>query len=109
MGEDEVLAAGLAHQSGIIGIGRDILAHLFLDALEDPGGAGEVEPRHLGMAHHIFGHIASGAGHKVDDARGQTAPLQQFHIVIIGQYSRAGGFPQGHVAYDGRCSGKIDD
>lgn len=84
MGKDEVLAAGLSYQSGIICIRSDILAHLFPDALEDPGGAGEVESRHLGMAHHIFGHIASGTGHEVDDARGQTAPLQQFHIVIIG-------------------------
>ena len=107
VGKDEVLAAGFAHQAGIVGVGGDVLAHLLPHALEHGGGAGEVESRHLGMAHHIFGHIASGTGHEIDDPCGQAAPLEQLHVIVIGQRRGAGGLPQCHVAHDGRGGGQV--
>ena len=107
MGKDEVLAAGLAHDARIVAVGGDVLADLLPDALENLGGAGEMEAGQLLPGDHVFRHIRAAAGHKVDDARGQTAVHQKLHEIVIGKHRRAGGLPDRHVADDGRGHGEV--
>ena len=107
MGEDEVLAAGLAHDAGIVAVGGDILADLLPDALEDFGGASEVEAGQFPAGEDVLGHIGTVAGHEVDDARRKSAVHEQLHVVIVRKHRRAGGLPERHITHDGRSCGQI--
>ncbi len=66
-----------------------------------------MEARHFGVADDIPGDVAPRAGDEVDDPGGQAAPLQQLHIVVVGQGRGPGGLPHGHVAHDGRGRGQV--
>jgi hypothetical protein len=49
--EDEVLAAGLAHDARVALVLRDVLADGPPHALEDLGGAREVDAGEIGLVH----------------------------------------------------------
>ena len=38
---------------------------------------------------------------------GQAAPLEELHVVVVGQHRRAGGLPHRHIAHDGRGGGQV--
>ena len=66
-----------------------------------------MEPGHFGVADDELGHIAAGAGHEVNDARRQAAPLEQFHVVVIGEHGGAGGLPQRDIPDDSGGGGEV--
>src|SRR5690606_23575693 len=77
VGDDEVLAAGLADQARVGAVLLDVLADRLPQVLEGPGRAGEVDARQVTVLEGDLGDRDAVAGEEVDDALGQAGLLQQ--------------------------------
>ena len=102
VGQDEVLAAGLADDARVVPVARQVLADLAPQPLEDRGGAGEVQPRELRVAQRHVGHLAAVAGDQVDDAGRHPGLLEQLHGQLRGELLRVRGLPHDGVAHQRR-------
>ena len=76
MGEDEVLAARLAHDARVGLVALDVVADRPPHALEDLGRAGEVDPRQIGTRQDGIANLPSAAGHEVDHSHQRRAGRQ---------------------------------
>ena len=99
---DEVLAAGLAHESRIRLVLADVHAHVFPHVLEHVGAAGEVDAAEIRRVHRHRAHRHRITGHEVDDARRQACRLEQLHRVVGAQHRRLRRLPHHRVAHHGR-------
>ena len=76
VGEDEVLAAGLANDAGIIFLLVNRIADGLPHALEHGCGTGKMDARQIGAGHHRITHLPAGTGNEIDDAIRHTCLLQ---------------------------------
>ncbi len=102
VGEDEVLAAGLADDARVVLVAVDVVADRLPHALEHLGGAGEVDAGQVGAGQHRVADRASRAGDHVDHAGRQPGLFQKLHDVVRGEQRRRGRFPQADVAHQRR-------
>ena len=107
MGQDEVLAAGFAHDARVGFIAGDVLADALPDALEHAGGAGEVDAGKI----RVLEDDAAGGGavhvHEVDDAGRHPGFREQLHQHLGRIYLRIGWLPDHYVAHHGHGRGQI--
>src|SRR2546426_10242368 len=102
VGEDEVLAAGLADDPRIAPVRADAPAHGLPHPLERRGRAGEVDAREIGRGERRVADLGARARHHVDDARREPRRLQNVHDDVGGVHGRGGGLPDDRVAHDRR-------
>ena len=101
MGDDEVLAARLAHDARVGAVAVHVVADGPPHAVEDRGAAGEVDPRQVGVGEGHLRHGGGVAGDEVDDPRRESRLLQELHEVVRGQHGAHQGGGDGKVAADG--------
>ena len=107
MGDDEVLAAGLANEPGVAAIARDVLPDRAPQVLERPGGAGEVDPGQVRAGQCDLGDRPAAAGHHVDHPGRQPGRLEQAHQVVSGQLLGGGRLPDHDIAEQGGCGRQV--
>jgi len=86
--EDEVLAAGLADDAGVVPVDVELVAHLAPEGLEDGRGAREMQAGEFGPGEHRLADGAAGAGQEVDDPGGEARLLVDLHDEIVGEDGR---------------------
>ena len=99
MHEDEVLAAGFAHEARVADVLAEVLASLTPQRVERVGGTREVD---AGEMLRLGGHLAderTATGQEVHHAVGQSGLLVELHQVVVREQGRRRGLPQRHVAH----------
>ena len=79
MGEDEVLAAGLADDARIAPVARDVGADRLPHSLKDRGAAGEVHAAQVRVVHRRVADLRAAPRYQIDDAVGQPRLLEHLH------------------------------
>ena len=105
--EDEVLAAGLAHDAGVAAVALQVAADGLPHAVEDAGGAREVQPREAGILQDDLADERARSRDEVDHAVRQPGLLEQLHQVVVRQHRGGGRLPHDGVAHDDRGSGQV--
>ncbi len=107
VGEDEVLAAGLADDPRVAAVVGDVGADRAPQVLEGGGGAGEVDAGQVGLGEGHLGDVQAVTGDEVDDARRETGRLQQPHGEVRGEALGGRGLPHDRVAHQGGGGGEV--
>ena len=94
--DDEVLAAGLADDAGVVAVAGDVLADRLPHPLEDRRRAGEVDAREVLARERGVADGGAGAVDEVDHAGRQAGFLEQLHEEV-----RADGRGRGRLPDDG--------
>ena len=100
VGDDEVLAAGLADEPGIAAVGGEVVGDALPELLEDPGRAGEVDAGELGVGEHDLGDRDAVAGDQVEHAGRQAGRLEQPHREVGRELLGRRGLPHDDVAHE---------
>ena len=107
MGEDEVLAARLAHQPWIAAVLVESIGDALPELMEDRRRPGKMDAGETRIGDQ---HIAYGSGlarDELDHARGQAGLLENLIEEPIRQHRRGRRLPECHVAEYGRCGGEV--
>ncbi len=107
VGEDEVLAAGLADDAGIGLILADVGSDGQPDGREDVGGAGEVHAAEIGVVEDRRADHRARPRNQVDDAVGHSGLLQHLHDVVGGQHRCRRRLPDHRVSHQCRGGGQV--
>src|SRR5437773_5264836 len=107
VGDDEVLASGLAYQSRVRSLLVDVLADGLPHVLEHVGGAGEVDARELGMVQHAIRDLRRAAAHHVDHARRQAGLREQLHQEVRREQRLRRRLEHHCVAHEHRRGGQV--
>ena len=102
VGDDEVLAAGLADDPRVGAVRRDVLADGAPQVLEGRRGAGEVDAGEVGVGQRDLRHVEAVAGEHVDDARRHPRLLEQLHRQRRGELLGRRRLPDHRVAHQRR-------
>ena len=102
VGDDEVLAAGLADDPRVGAVAGDVLADGAPQVLEGRRRAGEVDAGQVGVGQRDLGDVEAVAGQHVDDARRHAGLLQQLHRQRRGQLLGGRRLPDDRVAHQRR-------
>src|SRR4051812_33883906 len=107
MGEDEILAAGFAHNARVCFIAMNIVADVFPDILENRSGAGEVNAGKIGMLENNLSCLRTVGIDKINNAVRHSRLAEYFHQHISGIHRRVRWLPYYHVAHHRTTAGKI--
>ena len=102
VGEDEVLAAGLADEARVGAVAVEVGADLVPQVLERRRRAGEVDAGEVLVAQGGLADVDAVAGHQVDDARRHAGLLEQLHRQLGRELLRRARLPDDGVAHERR-------
>src|SRR5512133_1019955 len=107
MGDDEVLATGLADDAWVIAVAVDVLADGLPDRVEDLGRAGEVDAGEVFARQGRVADLGAAAVDEVDHAGRNAGLLEQLHCPVRRVGGGRGRLPEHDVAHQGRAGREV--
>jgi hypothetical protein len=93
MRHDEILAAGLSDDAGIVPVRGDVVAHRLPHVAEHGRGAREMDACQPRVLQHQFTDLRAGRQEQIDHAGGQSRFLQDAHDEVRGVHGRRSRLP----------------
>ena len=107
MGDDEVLAAGLADDPRIVAVAAHVLGDRLPHAVEDAGRAREVDPGEVRARERRVADLGAGAVEEVDHAVGKPGFLEEPHQVVRAQHRGRRRLPEDDVPHQRRGARQV--
>jgi hypothetical protein len=107
VGDDEILAAGLADDPRVVAVLRDVVADRLPDRLEDGRRAGEVDAGQVGAREGGIADLRARAVDEVDHSGREAGLLEQPHQEVRRVSRGRGRLPEDGVAHQRGAAGQV--